>query len=259
RPREAHIAERLGAWLADREHAEVVAQHAADVAVELADTMREEDVQDVLHEQLRRGLENVPLAPLAGKALLAATEEGRHQELLDVVLRGAGRFLDENRETLRTRFEQETPWWVPSAIDNRIFDRLLDGMCSFFDRVNTDTGHELRSRLDDWIRDVADRLQHSPEYRERGEQLKFELLDHPQLRQWLTSLWIDAKAPLRPQAADPHPPPPRRSGGHASPTPSSPPAGASAAIRRSPARLTTSSSGGSVTWGSTSTPRSLAS
>ncbi|HMF81945.1 MAG TPA: DUF445 domain-containing protein [Acidimicrobiia bacterium] len=203
RLREAHIAERLGAWLADREHAEVVAQHAADVAVELADTMREEDVQDVLHEQLRRGLENVPLAPLAGKALLAATEEGRHQELLDVVLRGAGRFLDENRETLRTRFEQETPWWVPSAIDNRIFDRLLDGMCSFFDRVNTDTGHELRSRLDDWIRDVADRLQHSPEYRERGEQLKFELLDHPQLRQWLASLWIDAKAALRSQAADP--------------------------------------------------------
>ena len=203
RLREAHIAERLGAWLADREHAEVVAQHAADVAVELADTMREEDVQDVLHEQLRRGLENVPLAPLAGKALLASTEEGRHQELLDVVLRGAGRFLDENRETLRTRFEQETPWWVPSAIDNRIFDRLLDGMCSFFDRVNTDTGHELRSRLDDWIRDVADRLQHSPEYRERGEQLKFELLDHPQLRQWLASLWIDAKAALRSQAADP--------------------------------------------------------
>ena len=203
RLREAHIAERLGAWLADREHAEVVAQHAADVAVELADTMREEDVRDVLHEQLRRGLENVPLAPLAGKALLAATEGGRHQELLDAVLREAGRFLDENRETLRTRFEQETPWWVPSAIDNRIFDRLLDGMCSFFDRVNTDTGHELRSRLDDWIRDVADRLQHSPEYRERGEQLKFELLDHPQLRQWLASLWIDAKAALRSQAADP--------------------------------------------------------
>src|SRR5262249_4707738 len=57
RLREAHIAERLGVWLADREHAEVVARHAADVAVELADTMREEDVQDVLHEQLRRGLE----------------------------------------------------------------------------------------------------------------------------------------------------------------------------------------------------------
>src|SRR5204863_9985348 len=50
RLREAHIAERLGAWLAVPAHAEVVAQHVADVAVELADTLREEDVHDALHE-----------------------------------------------------------------------------------------------------------------------------------------------------------------------------------------------------------------
>jgi uncharacterized membrane-anchored protein YjiN (DUF445 family) len=203
RLREAHIAERLGTWLADPVHAEVVARHVADVAVELADALRDEDVQDALHDQIRRGLENVPLAPLAGKALLAATEDGRHQQLLDVVLRGAGRFLDENRETLRARFEDETPWWVPTAIDRRIFDRLLDGLCSFFESINTDDRHELRSRLDDWIKDFADRLEHSPEYLARGEQLKLELLDHPELRQWLGSLWIDAKAALRSQAADP--------------------------------------------------------
>ena len=203
RLREAHIAERLGVWLADRSHAEVVARHVADVAVELADALRDDDVQDALHDQVRRSLENVPLAPLAGKALLAATEGGRHQELLDVVLRGAGRFLDENRETLRARFEEETPWWVPSAIDHRIFDRLLDGLCSFFETVNADADHELRSRLDDWIKDAAEHLEHSPEYRARGEQLKLELLDHPELRRWLGSLWVDAKAALRSQAADP--------------------------------------------------------
>ena len=203
RLRDARISERLGAWLADRAHAEVVARHLADVAVELADTLRDDDVQDALHDQLRRSLENVPLAPMAGKALLAATEGGRHQELLDVVLRGAGRFLDENRGTLRARFEEETPWWVPSAIDHRIFDRLLDGLCTFFETVNTDADHELRARLDDWIKEVAERLEHSPEYRARGEQLKLELLDHPELRRWLGSLWVDAKAVLRSQAADP--------------------------------------------------------
>jgi uncharacterized membrane-anchored protein YjiN (DUF445 family) len=203
RLRDARISERLGAWLADREHAGLVARHLADVAVELADTLRDDDVQNALHDQLRRSLENVPLAPMAGKALLAATEGGRHQELLDLVLRGAGRFLDENRDTLRARFEEETPWWVPSAIDHRIFDRLLDGLCTFFDTVNTDADHELRARLDEWIVDVAGRLEHSPEYRARGEQLKLELLDHPELRRWLGSLWIDAKAALRSQAADP--------------------------------------------------------
>jgi len=203
RLREAHLARRLGDWLADRANAEAVAHHAADVAVELADMLRDDDVQGVLHEQVRRGLENVPLAPLAGKVLRGATEEGRHQELFDAVLRGVGRSLDEHRETLRSRFEEESPWWVPTAIDHRIFDRLLDGLCSFFDSVNADPNHELRVRLDDWINQLAERLEHSPEYRVRGEELKGELLEHPELRDWLGSLWIDAKAALRSQAADP--------------------------------------------------------
>jgi len=203
RLRDAHLARRLGDWLADRAHAETVARHVADADVQLADMLRDEDVQGVLHEQVRRGLETVPLAPLAGKVLRGATEEGRHQELFDVVLRGVGRSLDEHRETLRSRFEEESPWWVPTAIDHRIFDRLLDGLCSFFASVNADPDHELRSRLDDWITELAERLEHSPEYRVRGEQLKGELLDHPELRDWLGSLWIDAKAALRSQAADP--------------------------------------------------------
>jgi uncharacterized membrane-anchored protein YjiN (DUF445 family) len=203
RLREAHLSRRLGDWLADRAHAKTVARHVADAAVQLAEMLRDEDVQGMLHEQVRRGLENVPLAPLAGKVLRGATEEGRHQELFDAVLRGVGRSLDEHRETLRSRFEEESPWWVPTAIDHRIFDRLLDGLCSFFDSVNADPNHELRTRLDDWINQLADRLEHSPEYRARGEQLKGELLDHPELRDWPGSLWIDAKAALRSQAADP--------------------------------------------------------
>ncbi len=203
RLREAHLARRLGDWLADRAHAETVARHVADAAVQLADMLRDEDVQGMLHEQVRSGLENVPLAPLAGKVLRGATEEGRHQELFDAVLRGVGRSLDEHRETLRSRFEEESPWWVPTAIDHRIFDRLLDGLCSFFDSINADPDHELRARLDDWIEQLVERLEHSPEYRVRGEQLKGDLLDHPELRDWIGSLWIDAKAGLRSQAADP--------------------------------------------------------
>jgi uncharacterized membrane-anchored protein YjiN (DUF445 family) len=204
RLREAHIAARLGDWFADRAHAETVAGHVADVAVELADTLRDEDVHNLVQEQVRRGLETVPLAPLAGKALRAATEEGRHQELLDAVLRGLGRFLVENRESLRERFEAETPWWLPNAIDHRIFDRLLDGLCDFFSAINDDPDHEVRARLDDWTEQLVDRLEHSPEYRARGEQLKRELLEHPELRKWSASLWSDLKAALRSQAADPH-------------------------------------------------------
>jgi uncharacterized membrane-anchored protein YjiN (DUF445 family) len=131
------------------------------------------------------------------------TANQRHQELLDSVLRGFERFLNENRDSLRARYARESPWWLPRVVDERIFDRILDGVHDLLREINTDPAHEIRSQVDKWVAALADNLEHAPEYRERGEQLKRDLLGHPELRKWTASLWEEVKATLRSQAANP--------------------------------------------------------
>ncbi|MGH9137469.1 MAG: DUF445 domain-containing protein, partial [Acidimicrobiales bacterium] len=147
-----------------------------------------------------------PLAPAAGRLLAAVTEGGRHHELLDSVLRGLDRMLVEERDDLRARFEQESPWWVPEAIDDRLFAKLHGGVRGFIAEVVADPRHEVRDHLDTRLAELIDRLQHDPELIQRGEALKDELLEHPALREWSGSLWADAKATLAEQAADPDSP-----------------------------------------------------
>ena len=131
------------------------------------------------------------------------TADGRHDELLDALLRGVDRTLEKNREVLRARFASESPWWLPGAVDDRIFDRLYDGVCNLLRAVNEDPDHELRLQFEQWLRDLADRLDHSPELTERVERLKRDVLEHPELRDWSSSLWTQLKETLRTQAAEP--------------------------------------------------------
>jgi uncharacterized membrane-anchored protein YjiN (DUF445 family) len=194
---------RAADWLIVRENAENIAGHAATLVVGLADAVRDEDVHRLIEEEISGGLERVPLAPLAARALRTMTANQRHQELLDSVLRGFERFLDDNRDGLRTRYARESPWWLPRVVDERIFDRILDGVHDVLREINTDPSHEIRSQLDKWVATLADNLENAPEYRERGEQLKRDLLTHPELRKWTSSLWAEVKATLRSQAADP--------------------------------------------------------
>jgi uncharacterized membrane-anchored protein YjiN (DUF445 family) len=203
RVRASRAATRVGAWLADDANAAVLAEHASDLAVALADLVRDEDIHRLLEQEVSRALDAVPLAPLAGRALRVATASGRHQELFDAILRGLERFLDENVDTLRERFGQESPWWLPNAFEDRIFDRLLDGFREYLHTVNNDPKHELRTQFDERVDDLAERLLHSPELRERGEQLKRDFLSHPELRSWSTAVWSDVKRALRAQASDP--------------------------------------------------------
>jgi uncharacterized membrane-anchored protein YjiN (DUF445 family) len=54
-----------------------------------------------------------------------------------------------------------------------------------------------------WVTSLIDRLEHSPEMQARVDELKREVLEHPQLREWSSSLWTEVKEVLREQAAEP--------------------------------------------------------
>ncbi|MFS8483200.1 MAG: DUF445 domain-containing protein [Acidimicrobiia bacterium] len=210
RVRGARLVPRVAAWMAEPDNAARVARHAADAAVTAADLLRDDEVHRALEDVARRRLETTPLAPVAGRALQAMTEHGRHHELLDVVLRAVDRFLAENRASLRARFGTESPWWLPGAAEDRIFDRLFEGARTVLREVARDPDHELRRDVDARLRRLSEDLQSDPALRARGEELKRELLAQPELRAWAASVWDDVKAGLRTQAADPGSPLRRR-------------------------------------------------
>ncbi|HMG42699.1 MAG TPA: DUF445 domain-containing protein [Acidimicrobiales bacterium] len=203
-------AERSAAWLSQPDNAARLAGHLVDASVTLVDLLRDDDVHKAIEDAARARIDATPLAPLAGKALDLVTDDDRHQDVLDVVLRAVDRFLLDNRAGLRARFSGEAPWWLPEAVEDRVFDRLLDGVHRVLHDVAENPHHELRRDFDARVRQFAADLQTSPELRERGEALKRDLLEQPELREWTAAVWSDLKATLRAQADDPDAPLRRR-------------------------------------------------
>jgi uncharacterized membrane-anchored protein YjiN (DUF445 family) len=197
---------RLAEWLGRPGSAETVARHAADALVAVTGALKDEEVQQAIEDLVVSRLRATPVSPLVGKALDAVTEGGRHHELVDTALRGFDRYLLDEHDNLRERFAKESPWWVPESIDDRIFEKIVGGLRGFIGEVVADPRHELRTHLDERLAETVERLQHDPDLIARGEELKEELLGHPELRAWTGSLWADAKATLAAQAADPSSP-----------------------------------------------------
>ncbi|MBV9254209.1 MAG: DUF445 domain-containing protein, partial [Actinobacteria bacterium] len=96
-----------------------------------------------------------------------------------------------------------SPWWLPGAVEDRIFDRLVDGARAVLGEMARNPNHSLRRELDQRLVALAGELETSSELRERGERIKQDLLDHPAVREWMASLWSDLKAQLRAQADAP--------------------------------------------------------
>jgi uncharacterized membrane-anchored protein YjiN (DUF445 family) len=203
RIRSAGLVPRLAAWLADGSNAATFAGHAADLVVTVAETLRDEDVQRVLTSELTRVIDGVDVAPLAGKALRVVIAEGHHSELFNAIVSGADRYLGEHYAEVRELFEGEAPRWVPDAVYRRIFDRLYTRLRLRLVAMAADPNDATRRQFEAWLAGLPDRLETSPELRERGERLKRDLLGSAELRDWSSSLWKQAKETLRAQAVDP--------------------------------------------------------
>ncbi len=63
--------------------------------------------------------------------------------------------------------------------------------------------HELRKTYDAQLRELANGLRADPEQAAKVEQAKLQLLEHPKMREWLTTLWGNGQGVLVDGAADP--------------------------------------------------------
>jgi uncharacterized membrane-anchored protein YjiN (DUF445 family) len=104
--------------------------------------------------------------------------------------------VDENQDTIRRRIDEESPWWVPEIVDDKIHEKIVGGVDRTLQEVRDDPEHPLRARFDRALENFIDQLHNSPEVQARAESLKLELLDAGAVRRFSSSLWDEAKGAL---------------------------------------------------------------
>jgi len=200
---QAQVPRRTGEWLATPENAARVADEFAAALSGIATFVRDDEVRAAVASYAEKRLRAADMAPLLSRVLIAVCESGQHQVALTAGLRGLMRFLDDNRSIFRHRLAEESPEWVPEWVDDRVFSKLFTGLQSFLADVIADESHDLRQQFDRRLRDYATALRVDPAKAASIDAAKLQLLDHPEVRDWLSTLWTHVKGAVLAGAADP--------------------------------------------------------
>jgi uncharacterized membrane-anchored protein YjiN (DUF445 family) len=194
--RAAQISHRAAEWLRSQDNARKAAQHAASMLRSAGSVVRDEDVHALLDRTVVEPLRQVPIAPVLAKGLTLLTMDDRHQQLLDRVIHGLSRLVAENETLIRERISEESPWWVPKMVDDRIHQKVLGGIERTLYDVGTDPDHQLRHQFDELLADWIVQLQNSPEVIARAEAIKQQVLDPETSGRLAASLWEELKEVL---------------------------------------------------------------
>jgi uncharacterized membrane-anchored protein YjiN (DUF445 family) len=187
--RHVHPAERGARWLADREHARQISRQFASSLAKTIETLPHRELEDLVSHVVRNRVRSFRVAPALGKTLELALADNRQEELLNATVKLAADAVRNNRDLIRDRVREETPWWVPPVLDDKIYQKIIAAVERLLHDMVNDSAHPLRGAFDKAIRDFVDRLQHAPDVIARAEELKEEWLLGAQTDDLARRLW----------------------------------------------------------------------
>src|SRR4051794_17728667 len=194
--REIDFASFIADWLRDKKRSEDLARFALRLLPEAVAATENSGLMTFVSRRITSQLMAIDLAPLAAGTLRAFVKEGRHQGLLDDILRAVHATLTEasTMAMIREKVRDELPTLLKLyRADKFLVNKIVASASPFFEEVRNDPAHPFRGEFDRMVLTFVDRLGTDPAYADRIDGLKRDLLARPELTDLARHIWANAR------------------------------------------------------------------
>ena len=201
---EVDFAAQIAEWLSDRERSAALARFVVGLLPQALTAIDQSGLRRFMGERVRAELQRIEVAPLAAGLLSALVDSGRHQRLLNEILGALDKMLtnQETLDALREKIRKELPaLFNLYRADAYLLRKIVASTTSFIEEARADAGHPLRREFDRFVLGFVDRLRASPEYADRAEAMKQELLQRPEIARLADGAWDSLRSFLEQDAA----------------------------------------------------------
>jgi uncharacterized membrane-anchored protein YjiN (DUF445 family) len=188
------------AWLAVPENSRAVATQLVAGIPALIRMVEDEDIGAFMQRAVTRAVQNTRFAPIAAEVLSVLVADRRHQAVFDHLIRLAANALEQNRPFIRQKIHEQSPRWMPRALDEKLFIRLLEGAQNVLDEMRQEDS-EWRDQFQQAAEDLIERLRSSPDYEQKISGAIQHSLQHPLFLEYIEQVWRDVKGKVLADAA----------------------------------------------------------
>jgi uncharacterized membrane-anchored protein YjiN (DUF445 family) len=183
-------------WLRDRKRSEDLARFALRMLPEAFSATETSGLMKFITRRVTTQLLSIDLAPLAAGALRGFVQEGKHEGLLDDLLRVMHQTLTqaETMAVIRDKVRAEMPTLLKLyRADKFVVNRIVASATKFFEEVRNDPKHPFRGEFDRMLLSFVERLGSDKAFADRINGLKRDLIARPELGNLARNIWDNVK------------------------------------------------------------------
>ncbi|WSJ20224.1 DUF445 domain-containing protein [Nocardia sp. NBC_01327] len=198
------ISLRVGRWMADREHAERVAEESSTILRAVIGALRDEDVEQIIDQTIVKRIAEPLWGPPLGKVLKELLADNRQAPLLDLLAERAHQWALDSQETIDRIVNRDSPSWAPKFVNSLLAERIYRELVEFTWKVRTQPDHEVRMAANRFLEDFAHDLQFDDAMIKKAERVKSELMGREEITGLAHATWRAAKRLILESADDPN-------------------------------------------------------
>jgi uncharacterized membrane-anchored protein YjiN (DUF445 family) len=195
--RQIDFASFIADWLRDGKRSADLARFTLRLLPEAVNATETSGLMTFITRRITSQLQSIDLAPLAAGTLRAFVAEGRHQGLLDDILRVVHQSLTdpETMAVIRDKIRAEMPTLLKLyRADKFLVNRIVASATKFFEQVRNDPQHPFRGEFDRMLLSFVDRLGTDKAIAGRIDGLKRDLLARPELADLARNIWSNTQS-----------------------------------------------------------------
>ncbi|CAD0001020.1 DUF445 domain-containing protein [Flavobacterium chungangense] len=190
---EFNFASKASDWLSQDENSNKIADAIAlNIIPGVLKTIKDEDIKRFIQVQFKEKLEAINFGDWVALALEPLQKGNVKDQLLTNLLEVMSAELSENKDLIRKKVKQSTPFLSFGLADKSISEGVFNGLQEFLDEAKNPES-AVRIKIDEYISDFLNKVKNSEEMRIKINNLIVGFAGKKEVQDYINGIWDEIK------------------------------------------------------------------
>lgn len=190
-------------WLGKQKNKDLLLHEATLMLQDVLQKLDDDTAAGFLARKGRELLESLDVPALAGRTLRYFLNKKEEQPLITLLAAKVGQFIAENEALVRQRVKKESYFFIPGFVEDKLAEKIANGLMSYFEEIATDPDHRIREEITAQLYELAHQLETAEKWKTRFAALQTDLLSEERIAGYALKAWLAFKEKASEELAQP--------------------------------------------------------
>ncbi|MCB0729210.1 MAG: DUF445 domain-containing protein [Ignavibacteriae bacterium] len=165
-------------WLINNDNRNKITESIRSFIPEIFGILQNEEIKLFLINNLKNNLKNIKLSGLLKTILESLTKNNQHEKWIKTVISELRKIINKNKDVIREKVKEQTPWWTFGALDEKIYNKIISGINDFIEDFEYNSDNKFRKELNQKITKLITGLTDDEKLIAKVEDFKDKMIDN---------------------------------------------------------------------------------